>query len=137
MLYFLSDPGAMPGCNLCERIAIATDDGNLLAATKGLWARWKIKKGGCKPAAALHFMGAECMRSIAKMDTIGTKKSNQSYGKTGCQQRRYYGYFTCLLTSLVRSNMDTWSLPSNNGLSLASALIIRLLAGSCRLCALM
>lgn len=45
-------------------------------------------------------------------------------------------YLTCLLMRLVISNIVTWSLPKM-GLSLASALMLRRLAGSCRSCFLM
>ena len=46
------------------------------------------------------------------------------------------GYFRCALSSLVISNMLTLGLPKM-GLSLVSALIMRLFAGSCRPCILM
>src|SRR5690606_22306830 len=45
-------------------------------------------------------------------------------------------YFRCLFTRAVISNIDTCGLP-NSTRSLSSALIIRLLAESCRLCFLM
>jgi hypothetical protein len=48
-----------------------------------------------------------------------------------------HGYFRCLLTSLVISNMFTLALPPNTGLSAASALMVRLFFGSCSLFFLM
>src|SRR6185436_2149813 len=42
------------------------------------------------------------------------------------------GYFRCLLTSFVISNMLTVALPANTGFSASSALIIRLFFLSCR-----
>ena len=41
-------------------------------------------------------------------------------------------YLRCLLTSLVISNMLTCFLPPNTGLSLSSALMLRLFLASCR-----
>src|SRR5690606_40703566 len=52
------------------------------------------------------------------------------------QVRPLPAYFRWALTSLVSSNIVTWSLPKI-GRSLASALMLRLLLASCRLCFLM
>src|SRR5258705_2674825 len=46
-------------------------------------------------------------------------------------------YLRCLLTSLVISNIETWDLPPNTGLSLSSALMLRRFFLSCRLLRLM
>src|SRR6185295_11330695 len=46
-------------------------------------------------------------------------------------------YLRCLLTSLVISNIETWDLPPNTGLSLSSALMLRRFFLSCRLWRLM
>ena len=43
-----------------------------------------------------------------------------------------FRYFKCLLTSFVISNILTVALPPNTGLSMSSALIIRLFFLSCR-----
>src|SRR3989344_5758400 len=47
--------------------------------------------------------------------------------------RFFYCYDKCWETSLVISNMLTTSLPPKTFLSASSALMLRLLAGSCRL----
>ena len=46
-------------------------------------------------------------------------------------------YFTCLLTSLVISNIETCFLPPNTAMSAPSALIMRRFFLSCRPCFLM
>ena len=57
-------------------------------------------------------------------------------GQLFCGQRKRSAYLTCLPIRPAISNMETWGLPKTS-LSLASALIMRLLAASCSLLALM
>ena len=61
-------------------------------------------------------------------------------GRLTCQESlagiRILSYFTCLPIRPAISNIETWGLPKTS-LSLASALIMRLLAASCSLLALM
>src|SRR3990167_7299676 len=51
--------------------------------------------------------------------------------------RHFYAYERCWETSLVISNMLTVAFPPNTAFKASSALILRLLFGSCRLCFLM
>lgn len=68
--------------------------------------------------------------------TLASEIQKAGSGQLFCGQRKRSAYLTCLPIRPAISNMETWGLPKTS-LSLASALIMRLLAASCRLLALM
>src|SRR5258706_2847414 len=72
-------------------------------------------------------MGFIVSASLARRVARKEKRAGQGPARGSCTpaSRRVEGYFRCLDTSLVISNIETWRLPPKTSRSLSSASIIR------------